>query len=84
MVERVIVLLAAYGSIFVYDRSLWQSESSRAEKAAYIILMMVSLYFAVDYALAFPFDFPGIYELADLVFTDMARTIDKWLTLPNQ
>lgn len=84
MVERIIVLLLAYGSISMYDRSHLKSVSNKAEKATYFVLMAASLYFAIDYALPSPFDFPGLYESVDLVFTDLARVIDTWLTVPKQ
>ncbi|MDQ0062598.1 hypothetical protein [Paenibacillus harenae] len=84
MIERIIILLLAYGSISLYDRSHLKSVSNKAEKAVYIVLMLASLYLAIDYALASPFDFPGLYDTIDLVFTDLARLIDKWLTAPKQ
>ncbi|WP_337100414.1 hypothetical protein [Paenibacillus sp. YIM B09110] len=84
MVERIIVLLLAYGSVSLYDRSHLKSVTNKAEKAVYIILMLASLYFAIDYALEWPFDFPGLYELIDLIFTDLAKLIDKMLTVPKE
>ncbi|WP_372629341.1 hypothetical protein [Cohnella sp.] len=83
MLERIIVLLLAYGSISLYDRSHLRSVSNRAEKAVYIVLMLASLYFAIPYIFESPIDFPGLYELADLVFTDLARRLDQMLTVPE-
>lgn len=82
--ERIVVLLIAYGSIFLYDRSHFNSVSNKAEKAVYIVLMLASLYLAIDFALESPFDFPGLYELVDFAFTDLAKLIDKMLTVPKQ
>ena len=84
MVERIVVLLVVYGSLSFYDRSHLRSVSNKAEKAVYLVLMAASLYLAIDYVLPSPFDFPGLYESVDLVFTDLARVIDTWLTVPKQ
>lgn len=82
MLERIIILLLVYGSILLYDRSHLKSVSNKKEKAVYVILLLASLYLAVDYALMA--DFPGHYEVVDLLFTDTARVIDKWLTVPKK
>ncbi|MUT68609.1 hypothetical protein [Paenibacillus sp. NEAU-GSW1] len=82
MLERIIVLLVAYGSIFLYDRSQLKSVSNKAEKAVYVVLMLASLYFAIDYVLALKF--PGLYESVDFAFTGLAKLIDKMLTVPKK
>lgn len=84
MFERIIVLLLVYGSILLYDRSHMKSVSNKKEKAVYVILMLASLYLAFDYALMLNVNFPGLYELVDLVFSDTARVIDKWMTVPKK
>lgn len=82
MVERIMVMLLVYGSIVLYDRPHLKNSSSRGEKTVYAILMIISLYFCIDYAANL--NLPGLYEMIDLVFTDTARIIDKSLTVPKK
>ncbi|SFF42703.1 hypothetical protein SAMN04487969_13754 [Paenibacillus algorifonticola] len=80
MLERVIVLVLVYGSMLLYDRMLLKNESNKREKSAYIFILLVSFYMGIDYVANL--NFFGFFELVDVLLTNPARAIDKWLTMP--
>ncbi|WP_341281845.1 hypothetical protein [Paenibacillus sp. FSL H8-0537] len=80
MLERVIVLVFVYGSMLLYDRMLLKTESNKREKYVYIFILLASVYLGVDYAANL--NFFGLLELVDVLLTNPARAIDKWLTMP--
>lgn len=79
MKERVIVMLIAFGSIVLCNKSYWKSGMNKRERSVSILLMLIALYLGIQYAANL--NMLGLYELVDLVFTDTALTIDKWLTV---
>jgi hypothetical protein len=78
MKERILVLMAAYGSMMLYEFFQRKKFADKREKAVYLILMLVSLYLGLNYA--WNRNWVQFYDLAELVFGKTARSIDKLLT----
>lgn len=81
MLERMIVLLSAYCLVFLYDGLHLKGGSDKRDKKFYAVIILISLYLGIDYATGL--DFYGLYDLADLVYTDAARIVAQWLKVPE-
>ncbi|MBD2872074.1 hypothetical protein [Paenibacillus arenilitoris] len=82
MLERIIVLLSAYGLVFLYDAFHWKGGSGKRDKTVYAVIIVISVYLGIEYVAGM--DLFGLYEWVDLVYTDSARTIDQWLKGPGK
>ncbi|HUC94198.1 MAG TPA: hypothetical protein VMS09_19650 [Paenibacillus sp.] len=76
MMERIMVLVAVYGSLIAHDR-LHLKSLDKPEKAVYLLLMAGSLYLAVDYAVNR--NWINFHDLFEPVFGVAAKQIDAFL-----
>ncbi|CAM4380818.1 hypothetical protein PAEN110709_11940 [Paenibacillus endophyticus] len=78
MAERIMVLLAAFGGILLYDW-LTMKKMTKREKALYAVLCFICLYMGLDYAINKDwFDF---MDLMMPVFGNLAKAIDDYLNV---
>ncbi|MDQ8735085.1 hypothetical protein [Paenibacillus sp. LHD-38] len=72
MLEKVIVLFVMYALLFAYDGPRLKQKQAR-EKLAYGALILIALYFSVDYVSNF--DMPRLHMVVVLLLSDTAEQI---------
>ncbi|MBD2872356.1 hypothetical protein [Paenibacillus arenilitoris] len=81
MAERIVVLCSAFAGMLLFERFHLNNKRSKGERAAYILLLLVSFYLGMDYVMAK--DWTDSYDLFDFVFGRAAKAIDDFLNVRN-
>ena len=79
MVERVFVLMVAFGSMLLYDGFKLKNKISKGEKAVYGIILLICLYLALDYIVNK--NWPDFYDVVKPILGGTAKKIDDFLNV---
>lgn len=79
MVERVVVLMVAFGSMLLYDGFKLKNKISKGEKAVYGIILLICLYLALDYIVNK--NWLDFYDVVKPILGGTAKTIDDFLNV---
>ncbi|KRE49033.1 hypothetical protein [Paenibacillus sp. Soil522] len=79
MVERVFILVIAFGSMLLYDGFKLKNKISKREKTVYGILLIFCLYAALDYIVNK--NWLDYYDVIKSILGGTAKKIDDFLNV---